>query len=152
MSAPLSLVRERPLDERPSENPTCPFCRGRHLDRLDSRTTLLGGGDRTIDGDPNHVWTTFRCHDCFQQFVRETKSGNTWYTRDGRVLRGLPSCFESYIYHCATCGGDVMRRNVDKDGVEVMYLITDNVNGRPVRRYRTLYACAGCHAEVEVDE
>ena len=150
---PLAFVTERPLNERPSSKARCPYCLGSHLTYKGASHTLLGGGDDTRDGDPNHWWEEHHCNDCGQTFLRETKSGQVWYTTGrggGEVLSGFPNCFENYIYH-HRCGGLVHRRYTALDGeTPVTALTTVVADKKPIRKYRTFYDCEKCKASVEV--
>jgi hypothetical protein len=113
----LEIVAYRPLDEKPSSKASCPHCGSQRLNDKGTTTTLVGGGTGP-DDDWNHTWTSMSCIDCELGFVRETKQGNVWYTKErirsgpSVVLRGVPSCFEAYEYACS-CGGRILQRYLD---------------------------------------
>jgi hypothetical protein len=140
----LEMVAVQPLTEKPSENGSCPFCSSSSISRGAYSTTLVGGGTGP-DDDPNHTHTSCVCQDCKKNFVRETRSGNVWYTEMTRVLRGMPSCFEDYVYPCK-CGGNVTRKHLHKvDGKELRYLSYDK-NGP---NFKTMYSCDKCNVSIE---
>lgn len=149
----LDVVRERPIDESPSDqSASCPYCAGARLQNKGRATTLVGGPPGT-----NHVWTDYSCNDCGRPFVRETKSGNVWYTTsrtEGIVLRGIPACFERYQYTCASCGGRVTRRYMRLDGVTKATSLgwRQNDQGSWVKDYRTFFDCNHCGKSTEVRE
>lgn len=104
------IVTQRPEWGLRRHNVFCPFC--------SSKECCPGTGYETSTHDP-HSWTEFTCMDCSQKFVFESKSGQGWYTKEGKVLRGFPNCFEAYVYTCSQCGSDVIRKCLNKsDGAE----------------------------------
>ena len=153
----LTFVRQQLLAEKPSDNPHCPHCGSLKVRQTEHSHTLIGGGDGTADGDPNHNWVHYHCR-CGQPFVREYKDGNVWYTDargSGRVLLGVPNCFERYVYTCRACGGDVNRRHTAMDGITPVGSLSSSWSDgakRYVPKYRTFYACDLCDQEIEVDE
>lgn len=147
------LVRERPIAERSSERPSCPYCQSRKLETASAFTTLVGGGDRNDpDEDPNHRHIEMRCLACWRRFMRELKYANVWYTTTdsdvSKVLRGMPSCFEGYVYTCQHCGGDIQRRYTEMDGVEPVRggLHYSAEHGA---EFRTFFDCMGCGRTAE---
>ena len=147
MSELTDLVLQRKL-----EGPAfCPACKRNDYKVVDTRTTLLGFWHQNLP-DPNHVWETASCKSCGYGFTVEHKSGNTWITKDGVVMAGLPNCFEQYSYTCCHCGAAVRRRHTELDGktpAKTLLSTLLEVNG-VVRQYRTFYECDGCHSKIEV--
>lgn len=139
----LDFVRQRPLRERASGKPKCPFCGGKEVAVGGHRQTLVGGGPGS---DPNHHWYNCDCLDCQKSFVREVHDGNVWYTKDHAVLKGMPSCFESYIYSCKKCGGEVVRDYRQMDGKTEAKILCLDLDGP---HYRTFYRCGKCGLEIE---
>lgn len=146
------FVAETPIAERPSQKASCPDCGGRKLRSLGTSTTLIGGGDGTLDGDPNHRHEDWQCRDCGARFYRETSHGKVWYTREGKILRGFPNCFESYQYTHHECGGAVLRHYTDMDGTTpARGLSTSITDGKWTRHYRTFFRCEKCAAQIETE-
>ena len=146
----MEIVSERPSEEEVGSNPICPLCNNSDIDAGGFRTTCLGyfGGV-----NPNHTWTECYCKNCNKSFVRETKSGNVWYTSDGFVLKGMPNCFEKYYYTCSKCSGKVLRKYTALDGIsEVQGLSTRNIDGKWVKEYRIFYECEKCGHGGEVKD
>jgi len=152
-----SLVRERPNRNLPWYEPArCPLCGAegqvRQIDHIETLVGSLG------DSDPNHHWRTCHCGACDGKFTVEHKGGtkkvpaNVWYTRrldgESHLLEGIPSCFESYVYHCAHCDGHVRRRYTQLDGkTAALGLGWSQAGGYD---YRTFYACDKCGQEIEL--
>lgn len=143
------LVTQRPEDRLRDwgVNPECPRgCPNAKIERTEPTSmTLVGGGKQA-----NHTWSPFRCLSCGTEFVVESKAGNTWATTsrgEGRVLCGIPSCFESYVYTCAKCGGDVLRHFTETDGETPVSCLRRTVGGD--RHYRAIYRCENCRASAE---
>jgi len=150
----LTLV-QKPLDERPSDKPSCPKCCGRRLTHHGTGTTLLGGGDGTLDGDPNHRWESWECKACQFHFTRETHDGAVWYSENGRkgmVYSGLPTCFEFYALTHEDCGGDVTRQHVGLDGESKLSCLSNSIqpDGTYKPDYRTFFQCSKCHQRAEM--
>lgn len=151
-SAWWSLISQRPLTEKPSDAGHCPYCQSTNVLIQPGWSTMIGGGDGTVDGDPNHLWNEGLCRSCKRTFLRELKSGNVWYTagRDrvtpSRVLEGVSNCFEAYAYTCVACCGDVLKRRSALDGSGL---------GGVIRGWGedaeclTWYACESCGAASE---
>lgn len=136
------VVAERPLAEVPTDAAKCPDCGGGNLRETGREMTLLGWSGE--GWDPNHVWCWLSCNDCHGEFIREMKSGNVWYTRDrseGRVLRGMPSCFGTYTYTCVKCSGPVVRKYSALDGSPTRGFLLTTKDGP---QYRTEYRCKVC--------
>ena len=142
----LDLVTERPDKSlRPIEGLNkCPYCRYRKLTSFGTSSTLTGGD--------NHQWTDYLCRDCLKSFVVEDKGSNAWIVEKntGKILRGIPTCFETYVYTCKHCGGDVRRHyyKLDED-VYVDCLVTDIKDGKSIKRYRSVFKCDDCGEQVE---
>ena len=141
-----NIVSDVPLDEKPEDTPKCPYCDSEHLTKEDEITTLLGWLGKV---NPNHIWNYYFCIECKQRFIREIKESNVWYTDKrgpGHVLKGMPSCFENYIYHCAKCGEEVHRYTTKLDGVtpSTGFGVATNSDGIMVKQYRVFYKCASC--------
>ena len=133
------LVTQRKLEGEPA----CPHC-GCDFTIREEQTTLIGFSGSV---NPNHRWLYCTCNSCQFQFTVEHKSDNVWVTKDKKVLAGLPSCFEDYIYTCATCNGNVVRRHTAMDGETVVRSLYTNQEGP---QYRTFYLCLYCAAQIEV--
>ena len=143
-----TFVVQEQLDERASSTPRCPYCESKKLFNHGGRRTLLGGGDGTPDGDPNHMWVSYQCEACKRSFTRETKSGNVWYTNhDNMVLRGMPSCFETYKYTHRNCGGEVTRRHTMLDGKTEAYALS--WTAEKGKQWRTFFTCGKCGETIE---
>jgi hypothetical protein len=69
-------------------------------------STLVGW---STGEDPNHKWSTYLCSSCKEEYVIERKKNNYWLTVKGKLLLGVPSCFELYIYTCI-CGGEITQK------------------------------------------
>lgn len=152
MSSLADIVVERP-DPTLQRQTVCPLCGSDNVDEL--------GETQTLAGSNNHHWIRCICFSCKEAFSHEFTAGderfgikpNHWYTKNGKVLRGAPTCFESYTYTCEHCGGDVKRHyfHLDED-VEVEVLITEYVGGKSVKKYRTIFECGKCGASVKSDD
>jgi len=105
----LGFVANEPITEKPSDRPTCPYCGSTDIERSAAYQTLVAGS-KDIDKDCNHHWDHYTCHSCKKLCIREYREGKVWYTYEQKVLRGVPNCFENYVYKCK-CGGDVYRRD-----------------------------------------
>lgn len=143
--ADLAVINDHPDLSIPKT--FCPHgCHGKVV-RMQTMSTALGG-----DPDPNHYWVSCRCQECGEDFTKEHKYQNVWYTKKGRVLLGRHSCFESYIYACRHCGGDVTRQHMELDGkTAAASLSWDLEAGGMTAQFRTFYRCAGCKEQVEVE-
>lgn len=147
----LEMTSVKKLAEKPSYEPHCPYCISSDLLERDQITTLIGGGDGSVDRDPNHVWTTFTCNNCEKDFTRETKSGNVWYTeghRDRHLIAGIATCFETYIWPCK-CGGKIYRdyRDLkDEHGVQMLHYKGSE------KQFRIFYSCDQCKERWEEEE
>lgn len=145
-----ALVKQEPLTEKPSGKHPCPHCGGRKFSSRGQWTTLIGGGDGTVDGDPNHRHGERTCLGCDKTHVLHLQSGRVWYTTvESHVLKGWFYCFERCTYDCRLCGGTVERHYRKLDGVtphtsmSLSYSFTDGPG------QRTYWICAKCQAEAE---
>ena len=133
------VVTNRPeIFQRPTN---CPKCSSDKIRDLGTSGTLLGFSGPS---DPNHYTTFFKCGECKSDFTYDVKSGNTWMTMGGDfVVRGLPSCFENYIYDCE-CGGKIHREYRDIDDAKKVKCLSYNiVDGKSIRKFRTFFKCDG---------
>ena len=133
------LVTQRKLEGEAA----CPRC-GCDFKTYGTGTTLLGCFGPV---DLNHTWDYCTCNACQFQFMVERKSGNTWITKDKKVLAGLPNCFEDYIYTCVHCNGNVVRKHTAMNGETVVGSLLTTREGK---QYRTFYLCASCNIQIEV--
>lgn len=143
----LDKIFEHVTDRPYATERGCPFCASTDIEESDHCQTCVGGNP-----DPNHNWVTCFCRHCNKNYGLEYKSGNYWYVRDHKVIKGIPSCFESYILTCAYCGGDVKRQWRLMDGVTpkmdgcCSYTYQDSI---AVPQQRCFYVCDGCGHEFE---
>lgn len=146
----LDIVKERLIAEYPSSEASCPFCQSKHLTQHEHWYTLVGGGDGTLDGDPNHHHWLYVCDDCKECFYRESSSGVVWYTHPTnlKILNGLPNCFENYVYTCVKCNGNIRRVNTDMDGVNEVLWLSYSEKGK---EFRTFWDCVNCGRLGETD-
>jgi predicted RNA-binding Zn-ribbon protein involved in translation (DUF1610 family) len=136
----IEIVKERPNKKLKSHK--CPFCGKKGVQNFGTTTTLVGGD--------NHTWTTCRCNKCGEEYTFETKGKNKWVTQNRKVKFGIPTCFESYIYTCNKCDGEVHREYLKLDSDEpVKYLSTVLEDGKYVNKYRTIFKCKDCEQQVQ---
>lgn len=133
-----------------SQHKQCPTCSSTNIQTFGSMSTLLGGGDGTPDGNPNHVEESCRCRDCKLDFQRHYMRGNVWYLAKGSnvLLAGVATCFEQFYYPCK-CGGVIDRKYTQTDGLTPATSLGWS-NG--VKLHRTFWACNGCGFNVETEE
>ena len=155
----LELVTERPNKKLWKKGIFCPYCKSKDVVTFGTSTTLVG----FVGKNMNHTHTGCRCSKCNKEFTRETKGyDNVWFTDPyGKVLLGIPYCFEGYIYTCKHCGGDVIRTffNVvddkeaqhliinDKDSGQI--LSTEVKDGKSLRRQYPVFKCKQCGKEIK---
>lgn len=146
----LDLVTDRLAPNLKYKKPICPFCNSKKVSKGGHTTTLIGhfGGGP----DPNHQWVNCTCKKCKEQWTMEYnghhKYGyNVWYTKDRKVLRGLPTCFEGYRYTCRYCGGDVHRYNCNKGTHQRTEILTYGGDG--IKHFDTYFRCDHCNIEVQ---
>lgn len=136
-----------------SKHRVCPFCSSTDLKMSGYRTTTMGGGDGTKDGDPNHQQQNCRCRACDHRFERHWKRGNVWYVdpKTHVLLAGVAACFEEFNYPC-TCGGVIYRSFTDLDGASPAKVLSFKVGmGRSSYSYRTFWTCDTCALRVETE-
>lgn len=140
----LEIVSNKPSDEKRKDAVTCPYCSSYDISKYGTLSTCVG----YVGVDYNHRWTKCYCNECERKFVRESKGPDSvWYVdEDKKVLKGIPTCFEHYIYQCIKCGGEVEREYIDtKTGKKAKSLSQGlNEKGEWVKLYRTEYRCKGC--------
>lgn len=139
----LPIIVQRPVTKKKITE--CPLCGGTHFKCIESYSTLLGCSGNE---DPNHYTHVNRCDDCGKKFVVNTKYDNIWVTDyDGHVLYGVSNCFETVIYTCSSCGGDVVKSHLTLDG-RVMGshegLSSSLVDGQIYSDYQTKWECVVC--------
>ena len=125
--------------------PRCPYCDSMDVLDVAHTMTCLGGTP-----DPNHHTHGCVCRDCEKGFTWEHKYNWSrtweWYINSSRlVLRGIPGCYESYVYQCR-CGGSIRRRLTELDGTTETHWIGSR-NGK--RTYRTWFTCDRCKFQIE---
>lgn len=139
----LELVKERPDTKLWKKGIFCPYCKSKNVDNFGTISTLVG----YIGKDMNHTHTKCRCNDCGKEFTRETKGyDNVWFTDlNGKVLLGIPYCFENYVYTCKHCGGDVIKLwfSIDTDG-QLIPLSSDVTDGNSI----PVFKCKQCGKEI----
>jgi len=147
----LELVTERPDPKLNKKGIFCPYCKSKEVQTFGTRSTLVGysGVDR------NHTWTECRCRECQKEFTWETKgSDRVWVTDpDGKVLLGIPRCFERYTYTCKHCGGDVQLKhfNIEDDKEATTGLSYSVVDGKSTAHQYHVFQCDGCGEKVKTE-
>lgn len=141
----LDYIQQIPVKE--SGEIECPSCLSMDVHIAEEVTTLLGGPK-----DNNHVWKTCICRSCIEKFTCESKNGYRWITQyHGRVISGVPACFERYVLTCK-CGGDFKREYMNMDGVTPATCLATRIdNGKAIREYRTFWNCEQCKTRIETD-
>ena len=150
----LSIVKERPDLNLSVEYPYCPYCKNRNKETLEQTShsmTCVGGPPGR---DPNHHHRLFHCGACRKEFYMENHGSMVWYTEPStsKVLDGIPACFESYIYTCSKCDGEVYRvyRELYSDEAIVGGLHSGSDDtGKWINYYHTFFCCQSCGVEVE---
>lgn len=125
----------------------CPFCQSAMLTKHGTWSTLLGGGDGTEDGDPNHRSTSCTCKSCKRDFSRHARYANVWYEDPEThiLLAGVAGCWETFHYPCS-CSGVIRRTYTELDGVSE----TKCLSWRGSERfYRTFWKCDKCSFNAE---
>jgi len=141
----LALVKERPDKSLKINKYKCPFCESKKITKSGSTTTLVGGR-----GDANHVWTSCSCQICKKSFIHEHINNNTWYTCEQKIIAGIPSCFENYIYTCAYCNGKIERHYLELDSDnEANFLSSREIDGVWKNEYRIVFKCNNCLESIE---
>jgi len=108
-------------------------------------TTLVGYTDGV---DRNHRWTDVECSKCHMHYTLESKAESKdlehrWLTKDGKILFGIPACFESYIYTCK-CGGDITK--------EGSISTSKMVDGKWTTYYPRTFSCNKCDWKLSVTD
>lgn len=160
----LDIVVERHDPKLSKDQPICPFCGSKNISVTGGMSTLVGLG-RSKSGkeyDPNHHWDNGACNDCHESWFIEWSQYEdddmnvrdcVWYTKDQKVLAGIPECFEEYIYTCSKCGGDVRKHYYDKGTRNVTRTLSQSLGSNKsessveCRGYDVYFACADCDAE-----
>lgn len=137
------LVKNKPDKKLNGLNVKCPYCKSSDLRTTETTETLVGGPPGV-----NHRWESKVCNDCGKKFTLESKYMNYWITdKDRKVLKGMPCCFERYIYTCK-CGGNVTREYRDKNGSPINSL--SYIDGKP--QFNTFFRCDTCNKEIETED
>lgn len=156
----LEIIQQTPLPEKKWRDIECPYCGSEHVEVESTSHTLVGYPGKF--DDRNHYWYHCLCKSCGKNCIKERKGKNVWYTEKGRVLKGVSSCFENYIYTCKSCGGDIVRKHTKLDGreldrikldeeTEIVGLSTKHIDGKWVKQYRTFYYCKSCDIKIETE-
>jgi hypothetical protein len=111
--------------------------------------TLVGYSGKL---DINHHWDGCLCIECHKSWTMEWKGEeklkgyNVWHVdSNNHVIAGIPSCFESYVYTCSECGGDVKRHFFDKDTRNTAKCLSQKIGGE--RYYDIYFICEDCKVE-----
>ena len=141
-----SLVTQRPdrsLKRR--FDVACPVCNSKKVRCSKSYETTAAFG--------NHTWDETHCLICSEVFVVEARNLEVWYTKDGKILKGFPNCFEEYIYTCSKCGADVKRQCYNKSdnqtAASTSYYSQPDGSWYGGQYYR--YDCVACDAHVLIN-
>jgi len=158
----LDIVKDRVDPTLDKDNKVCPFCNSTNISVLVWHSTAVGSGPGE---DCNHHWESCICGGCANAFVYEYKGHgskeadgkkvpnyNVWITKERKILKGMPTCFERYIYTCSKCGGDVNVTDYDKGTKNVARCLGTSLNedtGIYENQYDTYYKCFCCGVEVK---
>lgn len=116
------LVKDRPIDEKPSDPRSCPYCGSSNVKIPEGEyiiSTLLGWDpSEGPDKDPNHHWYPLHCAGCNRKSMRQTRRGQVWYTKfdEHHLLRGIPGCWETCTFSCAHCPTGLVRYHPKRGG------------------------------------
>jgi len=134
----LELIVQRPIPK----DIGCPYCGSQNVNCISRETTLLDAGE---EEDTNHTRWRSECRECNRQFMKHRRQGHYWYTaycagetRD--VIKGVPTCWETYTLTCAECGGPVNRYYTKQDGI---------TPDEPSAETRIFFRCEHCPAQCE---
>ncbi len=146
----LDIVTQKDDPKINRNKPKCPFCNSKKVNFQETSSTLVGGYNNHIHYD----CTCIKCKQSFEMEIAEKGRRNSyigWYTKDGRVLGGIPGCFENYIYTCKKCGGDVKRHCFELNSdIPVKYLSSaPDKNGVWKDDYRNVFKCESCGIQIE---
>ena len=146
----LKIVKEK-YSSKIGKRPRCPYCNSSHVKSEGQSTTLVAG-------KYNHLWEACECLNCHKKFTLETKEQGMfkrpirWITSpEKRILKGIPACFENYIYTCNKCGGEVHRKHLELNSDNEVGCLSSgkDVNGVWVNHYRTVFICKDCGVKIE---
>jgi hypothetical protein len=147
----LAIVTQRDDLSIDRDKTECPYCHSLDIKIDGDMTTLVGGYN-------NHITRDCTCNSCKKSFSFQFKEQGErndiigWYVdSDKKVLRGIPGCFEYYVYTCSECGGEVHRHQFELESdtpVEWLRRGPDE-NGVWQNFYRTVFKCDSCDAQVE---
>jgi hypothetical protein len=146
----LELVTQRPDPKLWKKGTFCPYCKSKNVQSFGTMTTLVGYAGK----DMNHTHERCRCTECNKEFTRETKGyDNVWFTDpDGKILLGIPYCFEHYVYTCKHCGGDVVHKfyNIsdDKEAQFVTVTVSSQKGIPSVHHQYCVFECQQCHEKI----
>jgi len=148
------IVKQRPNKKLNLNNATCPFCKSKDYINLESITTLLGWSGKT---NPNHQWHWRKCSDCNKIYVVEEKENNIWIVdiETKKVMDGMPSCFEDYLYTCSKCNGDVYRFYTSLKGDKKVKSLSESWDEKLkkyIKHYRIFFECKNCGVKVETEK
>lgn len=139
----LELVTERPDETLIGKKIFCPYCGTEDVQTFGTRSTLVG----YVGVDRNHTHTECKCSMCEKEFTWETKGFDRIWVTDpnGKVLAGIPYCFERYIYTCKHCCGDVELHHLDNETHEPAKCLSWKLNdeGRKADFYNK-FVCKSC--------
>ncbi|KKM94654.1 hypothetical protein LCGC14_1196260 [marine sediment metagenome] len=149
LDALLEIISQQPITTTSCET-ICPDCNSTNIKTKSVSQTLVGG-----DPDPNHFWRKSYCRDCESNFIHEHQLDNHWYTRyeegvGDKVLKGVSSCFESYVYTCNKCPGYVKQYFTELDGItpHISGIITYCLDGSD-HIQREWFGCVVCDSKIE---
>ena len=147
----LELVTERPDETLIGKSIFCPYCGTEEVQTFGTRSTLVG----YVGIDRNHTHTECKCSKCHKEFTWETKGfDRVWVTsKEGKVLMGIPYCFEGYVYTCKHCGGDVVRKhfNVEDDSPALGGLSFTVNDGESVEHQYHVFECTECGEKIKTE-
>jgi hypothetical protein len=141
MDTLLEVSQNKPILGITPERTTCPYCFSYNIK------------DEGECASCNHSWWHCQCSNCDKKFVKQVKYNKfdkfaiTWYTKDKKVLRGIPGCFENYILTCK-CGNDLIRKRTKLDGVTTDDSGLTYWDGKKFH-HRTFYVCDSCNNKTE---
>lgn len=147
----LDIVKERHDPKIHRDKIVCPYCNSKEVKNNGTFETLVGGYN-------NHLTTDCECKKCHKTFTLQVKELGrrnkyiAWYVSDDKkILKGIPGCFEYYVYTCSKCGGDVVREELDKATNKPVEWLSSGVdkNGVWEKHYKIIFKCKNCGVSVE---
>jgi len=147
----LDIVKERHDPKIHRDKLICPYCNSEKVKNNGTFETLVGGYN-------NHLTTQCECEKCHKTFTLQVKEMGerekyiAWYvSEDSKILKGIPGCFEGYIYTCSKCGGDVIREELDKVTNQPLECLSSgpDKNGVWENHYKIVFKCKSCGISVE---